>query len=419
MADLDAELLERVARWCAEAGRQAGVAEIRRALGALGWDELLAVRALIADPPPARPLGPKALADIARGAPPDVAAERERAGRYDSEQEERGDSPEAGPASPIEPPRPRRRSGAKKAPAVVIRRARDRAQVAGEAAPPALSRLEDLRRPEGRGVLERLLRRHGARRAALAQALAARWRRDDGAPPGEGDLAALFEHHGLARAFARRERDELLHALRASGGYRPAAAERLALDPAGLDAALARLGAGADAERIRDERRAELRGRATLTERVHLVLADEARLRDLGLLGELEEDLRARLPEHVRALRAGGAPLAEALAQSLSIERRAALGLASRFGLDLGPSPDAPRRSAAASPRRGGAGARRPQVAGRSAGRGGAGGRRGDVAGRGGARGGAGGRRDDVAGRGGAGGGPGRKRPDGGSRRGR
>jgi hypothetical protein len=39
MADLDDELLERVARWCAEAGRQAGPAEIRRALGALGVPE--------------------------------------------------------------------------------------------------------------------------------------------------------------------------------------------------------------------------------------------------------------------------------------------------------------------------------------------------------------------------------------------
>src|SRR5512133_1522174 len=87
MAELDAEMLERVARWCAEAGRQAGAAEIRAALGSLGWDELLAVRALLADPPPARPLGPYALADLARGAPADVAAEREREGRYRREPE--------------------------------------------------------------------------------------------------------------------------------------------------------------------------------------------------------------------------------------------------------------------------------------------------------------------------------------------
>ena len=70
MAELDTELLERVARWCAEAGRQTGVAEIRAALAPLGWDELLTVRALLVDPPPARPLGPHALAELARGVPP-------------------------------------------------------------------------------------------------------------------------------------------------------------------------------------------------------------------------------------------------------------------------------------------------------------------------------------------------------------
>ncbi|HEY6098486.1 MAG TPA: Fis family transcriptional regulator, partial [Anaeromyxobacter sp.] len=277
MADVDPELAERVARWCAEAGRQTAPAEIRRAMAPLGWDDLLAVRALLVDPPPARPLGPFALVDIARGVPPDLAAEREREGRYRgkeaaarSEEEAADREARFGGATPAPPPRPsagRRRKGT----AIVIRRARDRApaQPAAVAEPP---RVGDLRRPEGRAVLERLIRRHGARRAALARALAAGWRRDDGAPPGEEDVASLLEHHGLARAFARRERDELLHALRAAGGFRPAAAERLALDAGGLDAAVTRLGVSAEAERIRDERRAELRGRATLAERVRLLL---------------------------------------------------------------------------------------------------------------------------------------------------
>ncbi len=97
MAELDAEMLERVARWCADAGRQAGAAEIRGALASLGWDELLTVRALLADPPPARPLGPHALADLARGVPADVAAERERGGRYRREDE---------PAPRVHPTRP-------------------------------------------------------------------------------------------------------------------------------------------------------------------------------------------------------------------------------------------------------------------------------------------------------------------------
>ena len=82
MAELELETIERAVRWCAEAGRQTTPGEVRAALGSLGWDQLLAARALLADPPPARPLGPHALADLARGVPADLAAEREREARY-------------------------------------------------------------------------------------------------------------------------------------------------------------------------------------------------------------------------------------------------------------------------------------------------------------------------------------------------
>jgi len=350
MADVDAELAERVARWCAEAGRRSAAAEIRRALAPLGWDDLLSVRALLADPPPARPLGPFALVDIARGVAPELAAEREREGRYRIEEEPAQAATDTAP-SPAPPPPRRRAAARKRGKSVVIRRVRDRAP-AQAAVLPELPLVEELRRPEGRTVLERLLRRHGARRATIARALAAGWRRGDGAPPCEEDLSALLDHHGLAHAFERRERDEALHALRAARGFRPAAAERLALDVAGLDAALARLGALEQAERIRDERRSELRARATLAERVRLLLGDEARLHDLGLFEEIEGDLRARLPEHVRALKLGKAPLAEALARSLSVELPAAERIAQRFGLDLGGSPARQRPAQAARPRR-------------------------------------------------------------------
>jgi hypothetical protein len=340
MAQADAELVERVARWCAEAGRQAGTEEIRRAIAPLSWDELIALRALLADPPPARPLGPLALADLARGAPPDVAAEREREGRYRAEEE---------PATPAITPSPPSRRGvrsaprAPRAPGMLIRRARDAPSVPVRP-PPVLPPIDELLLPEGRSTLERLVRAHGARRPALAAALGAGWRRDDGSPPGEHDLSRLLEHHGLTRAFERRERDETLHALRAAGGVRPVAAARLGLaDPAALDAALARLGASAKAERIRDDRRAGLRGRATLSERVRLLLADDARLRDLGLIPEFEADLRARLPEHLRALRTAPGPLPLAFARSLSLVPAEARAVAMRFGLDLGRSSPRPR----------------------------------------------------------------------------
>ncbi len=88
------------------------------------------MRALLADPPPARPLGPAALADLARGAPPDVAAEREREGRYRAELE----------AAPGEPrnsaaPRPAGRSRRTRRPVPpIVHRKRDRC---GDRAPAA------------------------------------------------------------------------------------------------------------------------------------------------------------------------------------------------------------------------------------------------------------------------------------------
>ena len=341
MGELDPEVVARAVAWCAEAGRRVGEAEIRSALGPLGRDELLAIRAVLADPPPARPLGPHALVDLARGVAPEVAAEREREGRYRAESEL-----ERRPAEALRPGwnrRPPRRE-----PGVVVRRARDRA-AAAPAAPARLPALDELRLSEGRATLERLVRRLGARRPALLGALVEGWRRADGAPPDEADLEALLDHHGLARAFARRERTLLLHALRAAGGAMGRAAASLDLAPEALEAALRRLGADREAEAIREGGRREVRRRATLTERARLLAGDEERLADLGLLEEVAADLRARLPDHLRALRAGRPPsLAAALGRSLSLSRPAVDALAARLGLDLGPA-EAP----AAPPRRG------------------------------------------------------------------
>ncbi len=236
----------------------------------------------------------------------------------------------------------------------MIRRARD-VSIAGPPPAPAAPLLDELLLPQGRTVLERLVRRHGARRPALVAALAAGWRTPSGRAPDDSDLSRLIEDHGLARAFARRERDELLHALRAAGGVKASAAQRLGTDPAALDAALARLGATAAAERIRDERRSELRARGTLADRVRLLLTEAPRLEDLGLVAELEGDLRRRLPDHLRALRETGAPLVLALSRSLSITPADAKALVERFGLSL----DAPR-DARPPPRPGAAPRRSP-----------------------------------------------------------
>lgn len=351
MADLDLELLERVARWCAEAGRQTTPAGIRAALGGLTWDELLAARALLADPPPGRPLGPQALADLARGGTVDQVIEREREGRSPA-------APEGGPAAPpaqaAPPPRPvRARAGARAAAARPVLVVRKPSAPASAAAPPrpALPLLDELLLPPGRNTLEQLIRRHGGRRPALLAALAASHRRPDAAPLADADLDRLLAHHGLDRAYRRRERDEVLHAVRAAGGILARAAAALGHDAAGLAAALARLEATAEVETYRAARRADLAGRGTLSERAHLLLTEGERLADLGLLEAVTADLRARLPEHLRALGASREPLPLALARSLSLPDGGVADLATRLGMDLGRAPppaggDAPRPAA-------------------------------------------------------------------------
>lgn len=338
MADLDLELVERVARWCAEAGRQTTPAGIEAALGGLGWDELLAVRALLADPPPARPLGPHALADLARGATVDQVVDREQAGRYPAAPPPTARAAPEAPAAPAPAPRPGRK-GASKARLQVVVRKPSPAAAPPPPPPAALALLDELLLPPGRNALERLVRRHGGRRPALLAALAASHRRADGGVVGEGELDRLLTHHGLARAYQRRERDEVLHAVRAAGGVLARAAAALGFDGPGLVAAVARLGAGAEVEAVRAARRSELSSRATLSERVHLVLSDADRLADLGLLEPFLEDLRARLPEHLRALRGTRGPLALALATSLSLPPGGVADLAARVGVDLSRPP--------------------------------------------------------------------------------
>jgi len=364
MQEIDDELIARAIRWCASAGRHASADDLRAALSPLSWDQLLIARALLADPPPARPLGPWALADLARGALPDVAAERERAGQYGPDAADSGSTPGAAgragglPRAPAHRLRTARR--VRRAAGPVIRRARDRAEAPPAAPPPPLPLLDTLFEAEGRAVLERLVRVHGARRGPLVAALAQGWRRGDGAAPGLTDLKDLFDAHGLARSFERRERDDLLHALRAAGGVLSAAAARVGSTTEELAAALARCHATEEAETIRSAHRRELARRATLSERARLLLSDADRLRDLGMLEEIAEDLRQRIPEHVRALRSSGeSPLAAALIRTLAIAPRDLPRLAAMLGLDIepaagsGPRPRARPASAPPRPRTG------------------------------------------------------------------
>ncbi len=339
MQEIDDELVSRAICWCSEAERPASPDQVRAALSPLSWDELLAARALLADPPPIRPLGPLALADLARGVGPELAAERERTrdmGALFPPHRLQDSRTGRRPRSGAEPAAPIRKKG-KRAAAPLIRRVRDQVAPAPPPEPARLPLVNDLFASEGRTVLERLVREHGARRGRIAAALAAGWRRGDGNAPDEEELSRLLDAHGLARGFERRERDELLHALRAAAGLRSRAAGAVGIEPPAFDAALQRLGASREAESIRAAHRDELRRRATLSERVRMLLGEPERLADLDLLAEMEADVRERLPQLVRALQPSrAAPLGVALARSLAVGPRDIDALAHRLGLDLG-----------------------------------------------------------------------------------
>jgi hypothetical protein len=318
MPEIDREILDRAMRWCAESGRPVHEDVVRHALGPLGWDALLAVKAILADPPPGRDLSPSDLVALSRGAPPSLAE---------------------GP-----PPGKPRKAGARAArlprpvPGPKIRRARDRVEPATPvpASPPSIDLLY---RESGRAILDRLIRRSGANRTAILAALSAGWSAGGGAPT-SADLDRLLAHHGMARGFAERERALLLHAFRKHGGVFLRVARELGAAPADLRAAVTRLELAGPVEAVREARRRVLDRKGTLADRARLVDEEEEALLDLGLLPRFEEDLRKRLPEQLRALSVGGRrPSAADLGRSLSLSRGAVDRLATRFSLPLRAAP--------------------------------------------------------------------------------
>ncbi len=356
MPQLEREIVDRALRWCAESGRPVREDLVRRTLEPLGWDELLAVKAVLADPPPGSDLSPADLLALARGTVvPAAATKLPRASRRAPARESRT---ARGPSGPR------------------IRRVRDRVE-AVPSSPAALPPIELLFQEAGRSTLGRMVRRRGANRAGLLGELAAGWAAGS-APPSDADLDRLLAHHGMARGFAERERALLLHAFRKFGGVTPRVARALGAQVADLRAAIARLELGAAIEAIRDARRKGLDRKGTLAERARLLDEEEETLADLGLLPGFEADLRRRLPEHLRALAGGGRPPSAAdLGRSLSLSRSAVDRLVARFTLPLRPAPPerpgrregrpprpgAPRPGAPrpGAPRPGAPGARRPR----------------------------------------------------------
>ena len=81
-ARVDKALAQLVREQSKRAGRPAEEAEVRAALAPLSPAEEQVLRALLREAPPARPLGPFAWADLARGTQPQIAAARELGGYY-------------------------------------------------------------------------------------------------------------------------------------------------------------------------------------------------------------------------------------------------------------------------------------------------------------------------------------------------
>ena len=117
-------------------------------------------------------------------------------------------------------------------------------------------------------------------------------------------------------------------------------ARELGAAPEDVREAIDRLGLRSAADSVRELRRRALDRKATLSERTRLLDEEADALAALGLLARYEEDLRRRLPEHLRALTVGGrSPSAADLGRSLSLSRSAVDRLVLRFGLRLRPAP--------------------------------------------------------------------------------
>ena len=82
-AEIPAPVAIALADFCRRADRPSSADEVRQALARLSPDEDRAVLALCRGEPPARPLSPHAVIDVARGLPAAEAARREEAGAYE------------------------------------------------------------------------------------------------------------------------------------------------------------------------------------------------------------------------------------------------------------------------------------------------------------------------------------------------
>ena len=321
-----------VSDFCRRAGTPAPPRAVREALSTVSEADDFRVRAVTDAEPPASPLGPFAVVDLARGTPADTAALRERSGYYALVEEllaledlRAGPAttatpsavtspPAAAPLSPsvsppaqVQPPSVSP-AGRSESPApTVAERIAPRRRTA-QAPTPATPRgrftqgelqrapLESLEAPAGRATLESLLAQY-SHRIALLHALAHGYTGQRGEPSAP-ELDELLARHGLLEAVEASERELLLSALSENRGALGRVAWALGLRGPELAALVSRLGLGPEVDRLRERFRKEALTPPSWTARLDL-LGRRKYLEDLGLEREFEDRLRGDLGREI------------------------------------------------------------------------------------------------------------------------
>jgi hypothetical protein len=363
-----------VSDFCRRAGAPASPQAVRSALSALSEAEDFRVRLVTDAEPAARPLGPYAVVDLARGTPLDTAALRQRSGYYALVEEllgltgsrqavpsgatgaegsaetdplARGDEARPLPAAAGHEPGPVDETAGAPEPSsrlsTVPERIAPRRRQSAAAEGPTQPRgrftqldsqpapFDELYRPEQRESLEGLLRQHG-HRLALLRALAHGYAGPRGAEPTLSQLDAVLAHHGLLAQTEARERALVLAEVRQARGALGRVAWGLGLRPLELRALMDRLGLEVEVEELRERFRREALAPAHWTARLDL-LGRRKYLQDLGLEPGFTEALRRDLQTHLAGTASAPKERLPTLARHLGVPPELLLRTLQRLGL--------------------------------------------------------------------------------------
>lgn len=358
--DIDAEAVRAALEFCARASRAASEAEVRDALSALSPEELARSRRISSQTPPAKPLGPHALADLARGVRADVAAARELGGYYalraelsalktivtakapeprpartpaiDRSRHADDDAPEPPSALPSAPPLPRAplpretTSGPGEHELLTLFGYHRDPVLVAKALGLSLAALD-----------ARVKALHLSRKVAKAVATGMGEPAPRQAPTPGGNAVTVRKKAPGAPASRGPTADELVRAVRAEEAALGLVARKLRITGDELAALFASRGLAAQVEQLRENARVRERARKWPKERLEQLFAKAAYLRDLGVLEEIEADVDRHLRELMRRLSpkaADTAALVAAMARELKLDAARMRKLVDRFGLE-------------------------------------------------------------------------------------